>query len=1046
MIKFLRKIFLFSFFVSVVSVVLPINIANAAACVSPTITTYTSGTKSYKAVKFTTTGSCDYTLPTGVTSIDYLVVGGGGAGGGSQLSTHYAGGGGGAGGVRYGSVVITQTTFTITVGAGQAVGCASGRASDSSLAGTGITTVSATGGGRGSCNKSTSDGAGGIDGSTGGSGGGAGSQVYAKTFGAGNLGSYSPSEGYGGGTSINDTTNAANQAAGGGGGATASGANATTGCAGKGGNGYTSSITGTSTVYGGGGGGGTRSANCGGAAGTGGGGTGGVAGGQGTAGTDGLGGGGGGTSLANGNKGGSGVVIIRYVNFFAPIITSTSTGSNSITLNWSAPAGTFDYYQVQFSTDGSTWTDASTTVSNSALTYTITGLTGGSSYYTRIATLTGGIAGAWAYPWTKIYGTSTANRDLAGKITYQSTYGLGTSDAAYVNRNASYTRIRYRMEATFDGLARYADVNFLKSSFSALSSSTTIDSISKLQLPASSGTDGLGNSSNFILQGSVTDMTVTSNSSAYASGTNTYNAVQNTFGSSGRLEIWPCDYSNTAPTGWTARSGTAVYDDADTAASASCGNGNYGSFQVHNQDSNILQTVIAWNRHTNGYTADIGYGNYAGTSDSDWTFAAQQVGYSTRSAFQMEVFINIPIYVQTQLTTPNTPTASATSNTLKSIDVAWSAVTNATTYTVNLYNSTGVTLLKSVTGISILSEVLTASDYSSIADNTAYQVSVTAIGTGGYSNSSESPKVSVTTNAQPVNPTISAQPASATISTGASNTFSVTASVTDSGSITYQWQVSTNSGSTWANVASNGNSSSYATGTVTVSSNGYQYKVIVTNSKNGATATTTSNAATLTVGTATSTITISLPGGATSATYNSAVTITASTSVNGSVNFKVGGTTITGCGAVSTSALSATCSWTPSTTGSNALTAVLSPTDSSNYTSSTSVTVNVNVGTAVTTTTITVDAGQPEFLVAKNISATASVAGTVNFMFNGKTIPGCFAKATNGSLVATCSWKPGVRTTVTITATLSPTNSAYAPSTSDPVTVTVKARTGARTP
>ena len=396
------------------------------------------------------------------------------------------------------------------------------------------------------------------------------------------------------------------------------------------------------------------------------------------------------------------------------------------------------------------------------------------------------------------------------------------------------------------------------------------------------------------------------------------------------------------------------------------------------------------------------------------------------------------------LTTPSAPTVSATANTLKSISVSWTTISNASSYSVKLYNSAGSTLLATIS-VATLSKTITASDYGSIADNTTYQISLTAIGDGvTYSDSSESTKTSVTTNAAPVAPTISSQPTSASISSGASATFSVTASVTDSGTVTYQWQVSTNSGSTWNNVASNGNSSSYSTGVATVSSNGYQYKVIVTNSKNGSTATTTSSVVTLTVGTATSTITISLPGGATSATYNSAVTITASTSVNGSVNFKVGGTTITGCGTVATSALSATCSWTPSTTGSNALTAVLSPTDSSNYTTSTSVAVNVNVGTAATTTSITVDVGQPEFLVPKNITATASVAGTVNFMFNGKTIPGCFAAATNVSLVATCSWKPAVRTTVTITATLSPTNSAYAPSTSEGVIASIKARTGAR--
>jgi hypothetical protein len=378
---------------------------------------------------------------------------------------------------------------------------------------------------------------------------------------------------------------------------------------------------------------------------------------------------------------------------------------------------------------------------------------------------------------------------------------------------------------------------------------------------------------------------------------------------------------------------------------------------------------------------------------------------------------------------------------LKSIDIAWSAVSNAISYTLKIYSGDGLTLNATITGLTTLSTAVTSAEYASIADNTTYKVSITAIGSGNYATSSESTKTTVTTNAAASAPTISSQPTNTIATSESSASFSVTASA--AGTLSYQWQLSTNSGSTWSNISS-ATSSTYSTGAVTVSSNGYQYRVIVTNSLNGSTASTTSSAATLSVGATSSTITISLPGGATSATFASAVTITASTSVNGSVNFKVGATSISGCSAVSTTSLAATCSWTPSTTGSNALTAELTPTDSSNYNSSTSPTVTVTVGTGPTSTTIVVDAGQPEFLVPKNITATASVAGTVNFMFNGKTIPGCFARPTNGSLVATCSWKPAVRSTVTITATLSPTNSAYAPSTSEAVIATVKPRSGAR--
>ena len=73
-------------------------------------------------------------------------------------------------------------------------------------------------------------------------------------------------------------------------------------------------------------------------------------------------------------------------------------------------------------------------------------------------------------------------------------------------------------------------------------------------------------------------------------------------------------------------------------------------------------------------------------------------------------------------------------------------------------------------------------------------------------------------------------------------------------------------------------------------------------------------------------ITVALPGNVLAATVGTAVTITATVSQHGTVNFEDNGVTIGTCGAVAAST-SATCSWTPSTTGSNVLTATLTPTD-----------------------------------------------------------------------------------------------------------------------
>jgi hypothetical protein len=240
---------------------------------------------------------------------DVLVIAGGGGSG-------RTGGGGGAGGLRgLTSQSMTTTAYTITVGSGGSGATADGTNAtngiNSSIAGSGFTTITASGGGGGSSynNSGTSIG------SSGGSGGGGGTgdgNSYSRTGGAGNSGSYSPVEGFAGGNGVNS------RGSGGGGGATAVGSNAPStnngGAGGAGSSAYSSwgSTTGTGQnssgtyYYAGGGGGSGLSAN--GAGGLGGGGTGN------NVGTVNTGGGAGGANNLNGAAGGSGIVIIRYAN------------------------------------------------------------------------------------------------------------------------------------------------------------------------------------------------------------------------------------------------------------------------------------------------------------------------------------------------------------------------------------------------------------------------------------------------------------------------------------------------------------------------------------------------------------------------------------------------------------------------------------------------------------------------------------------------------------------------------------------------------------
>ena len=78
-----------------------------------------------------------------------------------------------------------------------------------------------------------------------------------------------------------------------------------------------------------------------------------------------------------------------------------------------------------------------------------------------------------------------------------------------------------------------------------------------------------------------------------------------------------------------------------------------------------------------------------------------------------------------------------------------------------------------------------------------------------------------------------------------------------------------------------------------------------------------------------------------------------------------------------------------------------------------------------------------------NISVTTSVAGKVTFLLNRKFIPGCRNISTIG-LTATCRWKPSIHGSVSITATLTPTDSNYLQSTSPPLNVSVERRQTSR--
>jgi uncharacterized repeat protein (TIGR02543 family) len=102
-------ILLTSFFVSI-----PVP-ANANNCVTSSTTASNGDT----IVTFATEGSCNWQVPTGISSVRVLVVGGGGSGGGGISGSWFGAGGGGGAVVDNQSFTVTAgATISVTVGAG----------------------------------------------------------------------------------------------------------------------------------------------------------------------------------------------------------------------------------------------------------------------------------------------------------------------------------------------------------------------------------------------------------------------------------------------------------------------------------------------------------------------------------------------------------------------------------------------------------------------------------------------------------------------------------------------------------------------------------------------------------------------------------------------------------------------------------------------------------------------------------------------------------------------------------------------------------------
>jgi hypothetical protein len=346
------------------------------------------------------------------------------------------------------------------------------------------------------------------------------------------------------------------------------------------------------------------------------------------------------------------------------------------------------------------------------------------------------------------------------------------------------------------------------------------------------------------------------------------------------------------------------------------------------------------------------------------------------------------------------------------------------TFTISATSSSGLTV--SFTSVDTTRCTIATATVTLLAAGTC-AISASQAGDSNYDSAI------VVTRSFTISPTLNITTPNSGLSGSYNAAFTLTLSISGgSGGATF----SLASGTLPSGLSLNG-SSGVISGTAT--SAGSRTITIQVSDSNGATATT--SAFTITISQLTPTVSLALTGGVTSTPIGVAITITATVSQPGSVAFKVAGSTISGCSAVASSADSATCSWTPASLGNASLTAELSPTDSTNYSSATSSTLTITVVTASTTITLSVTGGAIAKGASRSIVAsTTDVAGKVTFRINGRVIRGCVNRSV-ASAQATCIWRVALHGSQTVSATFNPTNNAYQNSTTSMTVIAVR-RTG----
>ena len=123
--------------------------------------------------------------------------------------------------------------------------------------------------------------------------------------------------------------------------------------------------------------------------------------------------------------------------------------------------------------------------------------------------------------------------------------------------------------------------------------------------------------------------------------------------------------------------------------------------------------------------------------------------------------------------------------------------------------------------------------YNDSSGNTRHKAEQLVFIAGGEANADETQADDTIASDSAGAITIGTQPASASVAATNTQAFTVAATKTGGGSLTYQWQVSTDGGATFANTTTGTNSTTatYTTAATAAGDNGNQYRVKVNTTK-----------------------------------------------------------------------------------------------------------------------------------------------------------------------------------------------------------------------